>query len=265
MKTIVTTITPKYAAELLTRNFCNRPLNTPRIKAYAEDMASDNWQLTHQGILIGKNDALIDGQNRLSAIVRAGVSVQMMVTFNQDIETPLHLPLDRGNARSLTYVLGKPHILIGSANLAYEFISNENRFSKSQIGIAITDDVCKQLESAYETLYCGSKNTAKNITVSPVVLACCIHIMLNHGTDYVVRSFNDMRSNGFTNLSPCTASFFKQIVIDKISMDRKELFCRAYKAFDVDNSNKSRLSISQNENAFNDAVVALKSVISINR
>lgn len=79
--TDVVLITPQMAKTcLLKNNKNNRKLNEIRVLTYANLMKAGLWKLTHQGIAFDYNGELIDGQTRLNAIVRANVSVRMMVS-----------------------------------------------------------------------------------------------------------------------------------------------------------------------------------------
>ncbi|MEU3417705.1 hypothetical protein [Streptomyces murinus] len=92
---------PEFAAELLSRRTCNRPVNRGNVSALAESMVCGRWQLTHQGIALDgplETGAVIDGQHRLHAVVMANTTVPMMVFENMSRET---LPvLDTGRRRS---------------------------------------------------------------------------------------------------------------------------------------------------------------------
>lgn len=81
VKMMVMGITPAMAAEWLERNARNRKVSWDTVDAYARDMRAGNWLVTHQGLAFNKRDELIDGQHRLHAIIRAGVTVMMLVTF----------------------------------------------------------------------------------------------------------------------------------------------------------------------------------------
>ncbi|MEI8288814.1 MAG: hypothetical protein WCH99_05030 [Verrucomicrobiota bacterium] len=74
-------VTPDMAQRWLKNNFRNRSVNDEVVKTYARDMRNGVWHQTHQGIAFNDIDELIDGQHRLLAIVRARVTVRMMVTF----------------------------------------------------------------------------------------------------------------------------------------------------------------------------------------
>ncbi len=74
-------ISPELAAEWLSKNTFNRTLSRRSVDTYAADMRAGAWELTHQGIAFGADGVLVDGQHRLHAIVKAGVTIKMMVTW----------------------------------------------------------------------------------------------------------------------------------------------------------------------------------------
>lgn len=75
------TITPSVAKlYLASANALNRALSAATVEAYTRAIMADAWEVTHQGIAFDLNEMLIDGHHRLTAIVRAGKSVQMYVT-----------------------------------------------------------------------------------------------------------------------------------------------------------------------------------------
>ena len=91
MSTLVTTVkavTPELAAEILSKleksqtegTFRQRNARDRAIHRYAQDMKAGKWILTHQGIAFDDKERLIDGQNRLWAVVRSKVTVLMTVT-----------------------------------------------------------------------------------------------------------------------------------------------------------------------------------------
>jgi hypothetical protein len=85
MKTKVETITPKRASELLDKYWVKENQRKPQqktVNAYARAMRAGQWKLTHQGIAISDKSELIDGVQRLNAVVDSGVTVQMMVSYD---------------------------------------------------------------------------------------------------------------------------------------------------------------------------------------
>ncbi len=73
-------VTPKMAEKWLEGNVHNRPVRDEIVDKYAEEMKEGRWRLTHQGIAFDDKGVLIDGQHRLFAVWRSGVTVPMVVT-----------------------------------------------------------------------------------------------------------------------------------------------------------------------------------------
>lgn len=71
------------AEEWLTEwNKNNRPLSSPTVLFLAQAIERGEWQLTHQGIAFDEEGYLVDGQHRLAAIRKAGLAVDIAVTYN---------------------------------------------------------------------------------------------------------------------------------------------------------------------------------------
>jgi hypothetical protein len=96
-------ITPPIASEYLKKNNCNRSLRKSTIVRYARDMASDNWDTTHQGIAFDRKGNLMDGQHRLHAIILSGVTVRMHVT--RGVDPRANNGVDQGINRSTIDIL----------------------------------------------------------------------------------------------------------------------------------------------------------------
>jgi hypothetical protein len=96
-------VTPEMAAEWLKRNTRNRAINTGFVSFLADEIRSGRWRSTHQGIAFGADGTLFDGQHRLHAIVKSGVSVGMRVTFGLLAEALD--AIDTGKARTAAHVL----------------------------------------------------------------------------------------------------------------------------------------------------------------
>lgn len=80
-------ITPALADEWLrTRNKGNRTISEPHVDMLARQMSAGNWLSIHQPIAFDKSGELNDGQHRLAAVVRSGVTVTMWVCFGANRE-----------------------------------------------------------------------------------------------------------------------------------------------------------------------------------
>lgn len=96
-------VTPTMAEEWLTRNHGNRHLTGPRVDLFVKLIVSGKFCLTHQGVAFYEDGDLADGQTRLSAIVKAGVSVPMFVTRGLP-RSAIHA-IDGGRPRTVRDVL----------------------------------------------------------------------------------------------------------------------------------------------------------------
>lgn len=77
---VVATVTPEHAICWLNdRNEKNRNEIDGNIDAMSRDIVNGNWETTHQGIAFDGAGQLIDGQNRLAAIIKAMKSVEVVV------------------------------------------------------------------------------------------------------------------------------------------------------------------------------------------
>lgn len=94
-------ITPKIAEEWLKKNIGNnRNPRTYGITAYATDMANGNWGLTPDAIAFNEDGILINGQHRLNAIVKSGVTINAFVVFGFPMSKKDFLNLDNGVKRT---------------------------------------------------------------------------------------------------------------------------------------------------------------------
>lgn len=91
-------VTPAIAEEWLRRNTKNRNKKKLRISRYARDMEHGRWKITHHGIAFDQDGRLIDGQNRLYAVIESETPIHTFVFRGLDTET--QLVMDSGAART---------------------------------------------------------------------------------------------------------------------------------------------------------------------
>jgi hypothetical protein len=100
-------ITPDIAREMLQKNVGNRNPRPKTFMAYERDMRAGKWVETHEAIAVSKSGNIINGQHRLMALARAGVSLWFLVVTYDDTETANQLPIDCGARRSLADMTGE--------------------------------------------------------------------------------------------------------------------------------------------------------------
>lgn len=97
-------VTPAIAQDWLTYNTLNRPLSEKTVAKYAEIMRSGNWKPNGDTVAFSVDNTLLDGQHRLAAIVKSGVTLEMIVVNN--LEKDVFSTKDTGRKRSGADVLG---------------------------------------------------------------------------------------------------------------------------------------------------------------
>lgn len=96
-------ITPALALALLERNARNRSIRKDRIALYARDMSAGAWETNSQGLALGSNGQLYDGQHRLWSVVQSGRTVPMLVV--RGLCEPARATIDQGSTRSIADIL----------------------------------------------------------------------------------------------------------------------------------------------------------------
>jgi hypothetical protein len=107
MQTTIENIDPTTAKEMLALNLNNRNPKTGRIAQYAADMTAGRWRLNGESLKFGPAEngerKLLDGQNRLHAIIESGVTIQTVIAW--DVDPGHQSTVDTGAARSYADVL----------------------------------------------------------------------------------------------------------------------------------------------------------------
>lgn len=98
IRTEVVDVTPKVAAEWLALNRRNRRARTILVSRYASDMSSGQWRMAGEPVKFDVAGNLLDGQHRLSAVVKSGATVPMLVVWG--LPTESQTVMDSGSART---------------------------------------------------------------------------------------------------------------------------------------------------------------------
>jgi hypothetical protein len=96
----IETITPKAASKMLESSVGNfRNIDKGRVAKYAAEMISGKWLFNGETMKLS-GTCVIDGQHRLAAIVKSGVTVECVVIRNLDKMTGV--TIDCGKGRTLS-------------------------------------------------------------------------------------------------------------------------------------------------------------------
>lgn len=92
------TVTPEIARKWLELNHENRPLKRTAIARYAQSLKDGEWLVTGEAIKFDEDGNMIDGQNRLHAIIETGIPAQTLVV--RGLKKRAQLFMDGGVRRS---------------------------------------------------------------------------------------------------------------------------------------------------------------------
>lgn len=90
-------VTPELAREWLDQTHINRTRRDDQVEAYARDMRNGKWRPVANPVCFDENGYLIDGQHRLAAIIRSGVTLPLVV--QRDLSPADQLVIDSGIKR----------------------------------------------------------------------------------------------------------------------------------------------------------------------
>lgn len=94
----VRTITPKQAMEWLDKTTMQRPVNQRAVDALAAQIKAETFVVNGEGVIIGNNGAVLDGQHRLWACIEANTPFRSLVV--EGIDPATFATIDTGKART---------------------------------------------------------------------------------------------------------------------------------------------------------------------
>jgi hypothetical protein len=92
-------ITPAVAVALLERNVANRAIARHRVARFAADIAAGAWEVNNNGLGIGADGQLYDGQHRLHAVILANRPAKMLIV--RGLSPEARATIDQGRPRSV--------------------------------------------------------------------------------------------------------------------------------------------------------------------
>lgn len=240
MKTEVVLMTPAMAKQLLELNTRNRPMERTRVLALRAAWQRGEWKLTHQGIAVGKNKLLLDGQHRLQFIseLPAGTCVPIMVTSEMD---DVFGVIDTGRIRSAADEMGIASSLAAvGAQLAAVFNAGQRFGFTTNYLIPFVEFARPHYE--HLTAFCG---TCRAVWSSaPVRSAAIVQMARGHNKDFVCSVYRSLVMRDITAMTPTAASLFSQVIDGKTGGARSsDLFVRSLRAFDSKARSASRITV----------------------
>lgn len=147
MRTQVMEVTPPMAADFLARNKNIRKINKARVASLEEDMRRGVFGVTALGLVFNQDGDLVNGQHRLTAQIRADVTLTYNVTTGCTDEQAIHM--DNGLARSMKDVLRMDKEPIQVARLLNRIMTRNNQVLSADQTLRIIESMGQGANDAF--------------------------------------------------------------------------------------------------------------------
>ena len=202
------TIDPEVAEQILSTRKKNRAISKSTVDLYTKFMREGHWILNGQPIIFADN-LLIDGQHRLSACVRTGIPLEVLVVELGDSNA--FKTLDQGKRRNGADVLG----IAGYTNTSVIFtalgilekIKRGGTLGYNQLGgnarVVIANHEVEGIASQYPGLDLSAtlaKTFYKSLKVKPGPITALHYILRQTESEVVSFDDNDKKSDEFMRI-----------------------------------------------------------------
>lgn len=118
-------VTPKKASAMLLSNTNNyRKISKRNVEALKSELIAGEWLPTTQGIGFDTDGVLVDGQNRLTAIVESGITAISLVCYN--LPPYSKNKIDVGRKRTLSDLTGLSASVISTMRVPFRAVSGNS-------------------------------------------------------------------------------------------------------------------------------------------
>lgn len=259
MKMQVMTVTPEMAADWLKMNTGNRRLRRWWVKTLADVIRRGEWSLTHQGVAFDTNGILRDGQHRLSAIVEAGRSAELVVFTGLSEEA--YKAMDQGAKRTASDISGLDRRIMEPCALAAR-IAFGNQTSFAQIERILESRICELSIDLTEAAP-GTRRLFSSAPIKLGAILCADRGAANK--QFAIDTYRSLINLDFSEMTPTAQALVRQAQHGKIramgSDSLNDLLARAFVVFDPVRSQVSRLIVSSNSDAVAEARAAILRII----
>ena len=163
-------VTPEIAKQWLVKNVSNRKVSPPLVERYARDMGAGNWELNGETVKFDSSRRLIDGQHRLSAIIKSGKSCKLYVATGLPTSYKVAATIDNGRSRSAADVLrmnGYSHHTRMAAIARFVMQLKSDKYNHGSVGNYEILEEVKKSPNEYERAAFQSKQVSGIATVPP--------------------------------------------------------------------------------------------------
>jgi len=233
-------IGPAEAREYLLANVKNRALNNRHCKRIRDVILSGDWWLNGETIIFGADGTLLDGQHRLTAIVQAGVCVDVLVVRGIDEEA--FRTLDGGRTRTTGEVLGiegekNSNAVAGAVQALVSFVdSGGSVWHTTNNTRKATPMLTARVLAEYPQIR-DSVSAMKRSTLYRNQHGYALHLLFSLVSPRVAEEFASVLSDGHQDIGRPFVVFRESLVRQPMRSDlRRAYAAKAIKAFNAEMS-----------------------------
>lgn len=195
----LTTITPKLAQLWMAKHAeierkvghkIQRPLNEERVKVLSNEILAGKWKVNGDSIRFNCDGRILDGQHRLSAVIRADAPIEAFVIFglSSDVFDTIDVGAKRSCADVLAMVGEKNTTTLAAAVAIAEQYCTEENIGNHAIKTNEILDVLQKHVKIKNSMYLAKSKEARN---APVPVSCMV------GIHYLVSKLDEEKANEF--------------------------------------------------------------------
>ncbi len=193
-------ITPEIARVMMSKNNGNRRVAPNTVNYYSQMMKKGNWKSTHQGLAIDESGNVIDGQHRLAAVIKSGISILTTLTVYKGKIKTMMIPVDVGKNRNSHDLTGLSSGEISIFNAINYLFPNMTKSKVDPVTLKYMSDNSKtELEYLTEVSTISYASTPAGYRKSGLariwnggVKAACLAGIIENIDISVVREFNNV-------------------------------------------------------------------------
>lgn len=253
----VEVITPAMAKDMLdTINVKNRKQRPAVIARYAAMMSNGEWKLSPEAIVIANTGRLLNGQHRLSAVVKSGVAVRFLVIrgTNEDVFEVL----DRGAVRSTADALQSEKRVTEVARLIVTMSNGNARMTTDPAVRRVID----KISDVHADLMAHCSTCATLFSSAPFRLAAVARIMSGASRDDVMSMYRNLVLANIDDLPPIGHAIIKMHMTGRASStgghsNQVKTLGLAWSVFDPVKKYNTRVSHAQSSAFISDVLRAV--------
>lgn len=223
-------VTPALARSIMKGNWGNRRVRQQHVASLKASFLRGEYRMTHQGIAIGRDGRVIDGQHRLTAIseMPEDFVFKMMVTYG--LEDDAYTAVDIGAKRSAADALQATDVrLVEEAN----FVANTILNSTTKASPAMLLPIMEALAPVHDSLMQACPSNKRLRSSTPVRMAAIVAILEGNDPSFVLGQYRALVLLDGEVLTPATNALLKRMDSGSLSASKKnDLFAASLVAFD---------------------------------